>query len=90
MTDYFVLLDERRQPWLDPDELKEKYHRLTLATHPDTRAKSTPGDAFTELSKGYRTLSDPTQRLLHLLTLEGTLRRPPMPKQCPVTLLICF
>lgn len=71
MTDYFVLLDERRQPWLDPDELKEKYHRLTLATHPDTRAKSTPGDAFTELSKGYRTLSDPTQRLLHLLTLEG-------------------
>ena len=71
MTDYFVLLDERRQPWLDPDELKEKYHRLTLVTHPDTRTKSTPSDAFTELSKGYRTLSDPTQRLLHLLTLEG-------------------
>jgi curved DNA-binding protein CbpA len=71
MRDYFVLLDERRRPWLDPDELKEKYHRLTLVTHPDTRAKPTPSDAFTELSQGYRTLSDPTQRLLHLLTLEG-------------------
>jgi curved DNA-binding protein CbpA len=71
MTDYFALLEEPRRPWLDPDELKQKYHRLTLAAHPDTRAESTPRDAFTELSKGYRTLSNPTQRLLHLLTLEG-------------------
>ena len=71
MTDYFALLDEPRQPWIQPDELKQKYHRLTLAAHPDTQAESTPSDAFAELSKGYWTLSDPTQRLLHLLTLEG-------------------
>ena len=71
MTDYFALLDEPRRPWLEPDELKQKYHRLTLAAHPDTQTESTPSDAFTELRKGYRTLSDPTQRLLHLLTLEG-------------------
>jgi curved DNA-binding protein CbpA len=71
MTDYFALLEEPRRPWLEPDELKQKYHRLTLAAHPDTRVESTPSDAFSELSKGYRTLSDPTQRLLHLLTLEG-------------------
>jgi curved DNA-binding protein CbpA len=71
MTDYFALLDEPRRPWLEPDELKQKYHRLTLAAHPDTQAESTPSDAFAELRKGYRTLSDPTQRLLHLLTLEG-------------------
>ncbi|MEP6685229.1 MAG: DnaJ domain-containing protein [Verrucomicrobiota bacterium] len=71
MTDYFALLEEPRCPWLEPDELKQKYHRLTLAAHPDTRSDSTPTDAFAELSKGYRTLSDPRQRLLHLLTLEG-------------------
>jgi curved DNA-binding protein CbpA len=71
MTDYFALLDEPRQPWIQPDELKQKYHRLTLAAHPDTQAEPTPSDAFAELSKGYWTLSDPTQRLLHLLTLEG-------------------
>ncbi len=71
MTDYFALLEEPRRPWLDPEELKQKYHRLTLAAHPDTRAESTSGDAFAELSKGYRTLADPKQRLLHLLILEG-------------------
>jgi len=71
MTDYFALLDEPRRPWLEPDELKQKYHRLTLAAHPDTRDESTPEDSFTELSRGYRTLSDPRQRLLHLLKLEG-------------------
>jgi DnaJ-domain-containing protein 1 len=71
MTDYFALLDEPRRPWIEPDELKQKYHRLTLATHPDTQAESTPSDAFAELSKGYRTLADSRQRLLHLLMLEG-------------------
>jgi curved DNA-binding protein CbpA len=71
MTDYFALLEEPRRPWLEPDELKQKYHRLTLAAHPDTKAEPSPNDVFAELSKGYRTLSDPTQRLLHLLTLEG-------------------
>jgi curved DNA-binding protein CbpA len=71
MTDYFALLDEPRRPWIEPDELKQKYHRLTLVAHPDMQADSTPSDAFAELSKGYRTLSDPKQRLLHLLTLEG-------------------
>ena len=70
MTDYFALLEEPRRPWLEPKELKQKYHRLTLAAHPDTRDESTPDDSFTELSKGYRTLSDPRQRLLHLLKLE--------------------
>ncbi len=71
MTDYFALLDEPRRPWLDPDELKQKYHRLTLAAHPDTRTEATSGDAFAELNQGYRTLADPKRRLLYLLTLEG-------------------
>ena len=71
MIDYFALLDEPRRPWIEPNELKEKYHRLTLASHPDTGTESTSTDAFADLNKAYRTLSDPRQRLWYLLTLEG-------------------
>ena len=60
MTDYFALLDEARRPWLDPEKLKEKYYRLSLAAPPDA-----------ELNEAFRVLSDPKLRLHHLLTLEG-------------------
>lgn len=72
MTDYFALFEQPRQPWLDPDDLKEKYHRLTLVSHPDARSQTAAANAtFAELNKGYRTLSEPAERVLHLLTLEG-------------------
>ena len=29
MTDYFALLQKERRPWLDPEELKEKYFALS-------------------------------------------------------------
>ena len=60
MTDYFALLGEARQPWLDPDKLKEKYFAL---------ARTRPADA--ELNEAFRVLSEPKLRLHHLLTLEG-------------------
>ena len=60
MTDYFALLGEARQPWLDPDTLKEKYFAL---------ARTRPADA--ELNEAFRVLSEPKLRLHHLLTLEG-------------------
>ena len=60
MTDYFALLDEARRPWLDPEELKQKYHRLSRAAPPDA-----------EINEAFRVLSDPKLRLHHLLTLEG-------------------
>ena len=65
-----------------PDELKQKYHRLTLAAHPDTRTEATSGDTFAELNEGYRTLADPKRRLLHLLTLEGHSPASRPPKKC--------
>ena len=35
MSDSFALLEKPRRPWLDPEELKESFHRLTAAAHPD-------------------------------------------------------
>ena len=75
MTDYFALLDQPRAPWLDPDELKETYHRKTLQAHPDAQTSrpgpDTTGAAFTSLNEAYQVLQDPKRRLHHLLSLEG-------------------
>ncbi|MEY2440093.1 MAG: DnaJ domain, partial [Verrucomicrobiota bacterium] len=35
MIDHFAALRQIRRPWLDPEKLKEEYHQLTLAEHPD-------------------------------------------------------
>ena len=59
MTDYFALLQKERRPWLEPEELKEKYFALSRLAAPDAR-----------LNEAYRVLSDPKLRLHHLLTLE--------------------
>jgi curved DNA-binding protein CbpA len=75
MTDYFALLNQPRAPWLDPDLLKDAYHKQTLQTHPDSqtnRANSDPTDAsFVRLNEAYQVLQDPKRRLHHLLSLEG-------------------
>lgn len=71
MTDYFALLDQPRAPWLDPDALKDTYHRKTLQTHPDAQGPDARDDAFTSLNEAYQVLQDPKRRLHHLLSLEG-------------------
>ncbi len=71
MTDFFALLDQPRQPWLDPGELKQKYHQLTRAAHPDVRS-SEPRIEFERINQAYRVLLDPKQRIHHLLALEGS------------------
>jgi DnaJ-domain-containing protein 1 len=35
VTDYFALLDEPRQPWLDEEALKAKFFALSTSVHPD-------------------------------------------------------
>lgn len=69
MTDYFVLLQQPRQPWIDPEQLEEKYRDLARKTHPDQSAE--PVHNFTEVNHAYRTLRDPGLRLQHLLALAG-------------------
>ena len=75
MTDYFALLEQPRLPWLDPDELKQAFHRKSLRIHPDARAPSGDGGTaeaeFAQLNEAYKVLQDPKRRLQHLLALEG-------------------
>jgi len=81
VTDCFARLGAERRPWLDPEELKAKYHALTARHHPDVAGAS--GD-FAEINRAYQTLADPAARLRHLLDLEspGTLSRTqPVPEE---------
>ena len=70
MTDFFILFAQPRQPWLEQDVLKEKHHQLTRQAHPDVRRGDTSKN-FEEINEAYRVLSDPKQRIEHLLALEG-------------------
>jgi curved DNA-binding protein CbpA len=71
MTDYFALLQQPRQPWLDLEKIKEKYQQLTLASHPDRQRSTERSLDFAEVNEAYRVLSDPKLRLQHLLQLQG-------------------
>lgn len=71
MTDYFALLQQPRKPWLDPDELKQRYQELTLAAHPDRTRSEEPGVDFATITEGYRVLNDHRLRIQHLLKTEG-------------------
>jgi curved DNA-binding protein CbpA len=71
MIDYFALLQQPRRPWLDAEALKQTYQRLTLELHPDRPAARENGLDFSAVNEGYRILSNPKQRLRHLLALEG-------------------
>ena len=70
MRDFFALFDQPRQPWIESDVLKEKHHDLTRLAHPDLRGHNASKN-FEEINEGYRILSEPKQRIAHLLTLEG-------------------
>ena len=72
MIDYFALLEQPRRPWLDENALREKFHQLARASHPDTSSKT--NIEFASLSEAFRVLSDPTSRLQHLLQLESNTR----------------
>ena len=73
MPDPFATLQQPRRPWLDPAALKEAFHRLGAARHPDTAG----GDAaaFAEVNAAWQALRDPATRLRHLLPPE-VLARP--------------
>ena len=76
MADYFALLDEPRRPWLDPEDLKAKFHALTATVHPDRvhrgaePEKQAANQRYAELNAAYQCLSEPKARLHHLLELE--------------------
>jgi len=74
---YFALLGQPRQPWLDPDSLKAVFLQQSAQLHPDrVLASDMAGqvaatDRFAELNAAYNCLREPKNRLLHLLELES-------------------
>ena len=73
MIDHFALLQQPRRPWLDAEELKQKYHQLAAEAHPDRQSvdSKNPNADFARLNESYRVLLDPKLRLHHLLSSEG-------------------
>lgn len=82
MTDCFALLSFLRRPWLDEEELKNRFHSMAAEQHPDA---GTGGDAetFAALNAAYTTLRDPARRLRHLLDLEHSDAFPSAPPIAP-------
>ncbi len=76
MPDYFSLLNEPRQPWIDADDLKGRFLELSSAVHPDrvhsagAEEKLLANQRYAELNAAYNALRDPKERLLHLMELE--------------------
>jgi curved DNA-binding protein CbpA len=46
MIDYFALLGQPRQPWLEGEELKKRYQTLIKTAHPDQAANNPSDQAF--------------------------------------------
>src|SRR3954449_1616709 len=79
-TDHFAALGQPRRPWLEPEALKEVYHRLTAEHHPDRTGNA---ERFTAINAAYGVLRDPVSRLRHLLELEepsAAAAAPPLPE----------
>jgi curved DNA-binding protein CbpA len=76
VTDHFALLDQPRQPWLDPDALKAAFLEQSARLHPDrvhsgsAEEQAAATQRFAEINAAYNCLREPKERLLHLLELE--------------------
>jgi hypothetical protein len=75
--DYFALLDQPRQPWLNPASLKAAFLQQSARLHPDrvqaanAEEQAAATGRFAELNAAYHCLREPKDRLLHLLELES-------------------
>ena len=68
MADHFAVLGIPRAAWVDAEELKTRFHKLSAARHPD--AAGGDGAAFTELNAAWQTLRESAECLRHFLELE--------------------
>jgi hypothetical protein len=68
VTDHFAVLGIPRAAWVDAEELKSRFHKLSAERHPD--AAGGDGAAFTELNVAWQALREPAGCLRHFLELE--------------------
>ena len=91
--DFFALLGEPRRPFLDPERIKDTFHRLSRTEHPDQQAGTDideAGASFAKLNQAQAVLRDPKSRLRHLLELEHPEVRLSGPANVPATLANLF
>ena len=92
MTDFFSLLNEPRQPWLDAEELKRRFLALSSNVHPDRvhgasdEVKAEANHLYAELNAAYTCLRETKDRLLHLLELEQGNKPPDIQRIPPGTM----
>lgn len=67
MFDAFSVLQMPRRPWLSAQDVRAQFQALAATSHPDRSGN--PGD-FTELTRAYETLREPTSVLRHFLSRE--------------------
>lgn len=89
MADYFELFELPRRFRLDADQLRQTWHRLQQASHPDqfmdaaADVRSAAMEKSLAINAAYRTLSAPVPRAWYLISLAGgeeaTLRRQQLP-----------
>ena len=91
--DFFALLGEERRPWLDPERVKETFHRLSREQHPDQQMVGSTGETdavFARLNAAQMALRDPKMRLRCLLEIEFPEVRLSGPASVPETLADLF
>ena len=95
MIDFFALLGQPRQPWLDEDALKASFHEHSSTLHPDRvhnaedAVRAEAGRIYAELNAAFQCLREPKDRLAHLIELE-TGRKPGGIRSVPVEAMAMF
>lgn len=95
MTDFFALLGQPRQPWLDEDALKAAFHEQSSTLHPDRfhsaddAARAEAGRRSAELNSAYQCLRELKDRLAHLIELESG-RKPGGIQSVPAEAMVLF
>ena len=76
IVDHFAKFGVPRRPWLDVDQIKQRFHELSIDIHPD-RSLSDDVDIkklhhkeFASVNSAFQCLSDTKSRVRHLLELE--------------------
>lgn len=77
MEDYFARLGVPRRVWLDEEELKARFLKLSSQAHPDrvhgegSEAREAADAEFSTLNAAYNCLRQSRSRVLHFLELAG-------------------
>lgn len=75
LLDSFAILGFDRSPWIDPQELKNRYVQRAKEAHPDHKSDAENSDSETDveaanINQAFKTLENSATRIAHFLELE--------------------